>query len=86
MIGLNFPAVFLEVELRWLTGPRERVMRPFGSLGRKPQPFRYLARIVKPNILRISLDMLDQFTPLRHLVIPPVVATGNQNFVAGMKH
>jgi hypothetical protein len=30
--------------------------------------------------------LLDQFPPLRHLVIPPVVAKGNQNFVARKKH
>ena len=64
MVGFNFPAPLLEIELRWLAGSRECVMRAFGSLRRKTKPFRYLACVIKPNILRISLDMLDQLTPL----------------------
>jgi hypothetical protein len=61
VVGFNFPAPLLEIELRWLAGSRECVMR---ALRRKTKPFRYLACVIKPNILRISLDMLDQLTPL----------------------
>jgi hypothetical protein len=86
VVSSDFTPVFLEIKLRWLTGPRKHVMRAFGSLPGKSKPFCDLARIGKPNILRILLDVLDQLPPLRHLMIPPVVAMGNQNFVAGMKH
>jgi hypothetical protein len=72
----------LEIELRGLPASREGVMRALTPLSEKSQPFRYLARIIKPNILRILPDMLDQFPPLGHLVIPPVVAKGNKNFLS----
>jgi hypothetical protein len=61
-------------------------MRAFARLCGKSQPFRYLARVIKQNVLRIPFDVLDQFPPLGHLMIPPVVAKGNQKFVAGKKH
>jgi hypothetical protein len=86
LVERYFTFMVLKIEKRRLSSPRKGIVRSLGCLRGEPEFFGHLAGISKSNVARVMLYPLQQFPPLRHLVIPPVVAKGNQKFVSEKKH
>lgn len=75
LIRHDFPSSVLKIKTYWLTGARKGAMRSARVFVRhEPEPPRYLACVIKPNIARIVAYIEEELRALRQWMIPYVIS------------